>query len=78
MTEELFESWGIEEFLMPFAQRHVRFKIPSPLGQGGDFRGVLETEANPPRRCAPPLRRRGFSKEKVAKNGQSKTLYRSS
>jgi hypothetical protein len=54
MTEELFESWGIEEFLMPFAQRHVRFKIPSPLGQGGTSGGLGNGSQPTPALCATP------------------------
>jgi tetratricopeptide (TPR) repeat protein len=31
----------------------------------GDFRGVLGQGTNPPRRCAPPLHRSGFSRESI-------------
>ena len=37
-----------------------------PPWTGGDFRGGLDAATDPPRRCTPPLRRKGFSEERAS------------
>jgi hypothetical protein len=67
-------SVSTEEFSRRIAAPHSSFDENSvPPWTIGDFRGVLDAGTNPPRRCAPPLQRRGFSEEVLAQhNGPSR------